>query len=366
MKSEKIKYKRINIKDIREKRATYGIYYPNEHIFFNSYDELKNIATKEHEDSIKSKIIEKKITFDFITKSIENYYFQKCSFYYKSGLSLNKISRLTFRGCVFKSCFMGTINFERVIIQKCVFELCDFSNTEFNNCIIEECVFINCSAENVIFNKTEIEPRSFLNGVSFPTYNLDNYNSESIEKLKHKWKSIRYRIASSIYQSNTEISHSRFSDLSLYYLKKAEFLYLWDLMRLNDVVEISKSERKLNKFSLVLRVYFVGLNILLTKGGTSLSRLLFVAIILIGIFNYIIGFLTINYNSYAMSYNLAIPKVIKFMENIPKTFSLFFSFGFTSFNTETLLGAFFLIVVPIFGLFWFAFSIPILLRRIYK
>lgn len=364
MKSEEINYKRDNNKDIREKRATYGIYYPNEHIIFDSYDELKKIAIKENKDSIKLKILEKKITFNFIVKSIENYYFHKCSFYYKHNLILNKINRLTFRDCIFKSCFFGTIIFEKVIIKKCIFELCDFSNTEFRNCIIEKCTFINCSAENVLFNKTEIEPISFLNGVTFPEYNLGNCTNEFIEKLRYDWKSIRYRIASSIYQSNTEISHSRFSDISLYYLKKAELSYLFGLWKSKDLGEIDK--RRFSKFKMALRASFIGINNFFTKGGTSISRLLLVAIILIVIFNFLIGFSAVNYGTYNMSYNSNIPGIIKFMENIPKTLSLFFSFGFSSFDTETILGSFYLIIVPITGLTWFAFLIPILLRRIYK
>lgn len=368
MKSEKINYKRDNDKDIREKRATYGIYYPNEHVIFDSYHELKKIAIQEQKDSIKLKILEKKITFNFIVKSIENYYFHKCSFYYKHDLILNKINRLTFRDCIFKSCFFGTIIFEKVIIKKCIFELCDFSNTEFRNCIIEKCTFINCSAENVLFTKTEIEPSSFLNGVTFPEYNLDNCNNEFIEKLRHDWKSIRYRIASSIYQSNTEISHSRFSDISLYHLKKAELSYLCDLWKSKDLGEIDK--RRFSKFSLALRASFIGINIFFTKGGTSISRLLSIAIILIGIFNFLIGFSAVNYGTYNMNYSSTIPGIIpgiiKFVENIPKTLSLFFSFGFSSFNAETILGSFYLIIVPISGLTLFAFLIPMLLRRIYK
>jgi len=343
MKSAEINYKRVNEKDIREKRATFGTYYPNRHITFDSNLELEKIATREHKDLIKPKIFEKKITFNFIAKSIKNYYFYKCSFYYKHNLILNKIKKLTFQGCIFKSYF---------------------SNTEFRNCVIEECKFINCSAENVIFNKTEIEPSSFLNGVTFPEYNLDNCSEEFIKKLRHDWKSIRYRIANSIYQSNMEISHSQFSDLSLYHLKKAELSYLWDLLISKNLGEMNKGS--LSKFSLFFRVIFIGLNILITKGGTSILRLLSAAIILIGIFNFVIGFSSINYGIYNMSYSSTTPGIIKFVENIPKTLSLFFSFGFSLFNTETILDSFFLIIVPIFGLIWFAFLIPILLRRIYK
>ncbi len=365
MKIEKIGDTRKYNKDIREKRATYGVYYPNEHVFFSSESELQKIAILDHKDSIKPKIAEKKLTFNFLAKTIENYYFLKCSFYYKQELKLVKIKRLTFRDCVFKSCFIGAIIFEKVIFQNSIFELCDFSNTEFRNCIFEKCEFVNCSAENVIFTKTEIEPNSFLKGICFPKYNLDNCTKEFIKELKQRWHSIRYRIASSIYQSNSEVYHSRFSDISLYNLKKEELLYLCDLLKSSD--KLNKSDKKrFNQNSIVSRIAFNSLNNLITKGGISISRLVIVAIILILIFNFFIGFLSINYGINSMIYDSTIPVIIKYFENIPKTISLFFSFGYSSFNANTILGSIYLVIVSVFGLIWFAFLIPTLLRRIYK
>lgn len=365
MKIEKIGSTRKYNKDIREKRATYGVYYPNEHVFFDSESELQEIAIRDHKDLIKPKIAEKKLTFNFLAKTIKNFYFLKCSFYYKQELKLVNIKRLTFRGCVFKSCFIGAIIFEKVIFQNTIFELCDFSNTEFRNCIFEKCEFINCSAENAIFTKTEIEPNSFLKGLSFPKYNLDNCTMEFIEELKQQWHSIRYRIASSIYQSNSEVYHSRFSDISLYHLKKEELVYLCDLWKNPD--KLNKSNKKrFNQNNILLRIAFNSLNNLITKGGTSIFRSVVVAIILILIFNFFIGFISINYGMNSMIYDSTISVIIKYFENIPKTISLFFSFGFSSFSTNTTLGSIYLVIVSVFGLIWFAFLIPTLLRRIYK
>lgn len=362
-----IKNKHAN--DPRIKSATYRIKYPDDFRTLNHPDDFAEIETKE-ETSKKYIILEKNLAFNFKLENIKDKFFDKCNFHSEHGLEMTTIEKLTFYNCTFQQNFLGSILFIKVRFRNCNFIKCDFMNSEFKNCFFENCDFSKCTAENTEFLFTEINPISFLSAIELPKDNFMNEKEKSIKKLKRKWLDIEFRLATSLYKSNSNALHSSYSDSALYELKKKEYAFLYDLWRHRNSLE---EDNKYSFFKCLIntktgfQLLFLRLNLGLTKGGISYGRLFWLAIIIIVIVDFLIGFTSIKHNSNPLKYTDNIgSSVIIFFENLPYTASLFFSYGFTLFSTDKFMASILLSLTPLLGLIWLAFLIQVLLRKIYK
>lgn len=334
--------------DLNPKRATYKVWYPGE-------DEVIEFKTK---DDFRKEgnphVIEKsKVLFTFEKAYCLDHHFIDCQFFKESAE--NSIKQITFKGCHFTRCFMGSNAIQRVRFENCIFTNCDFSNTIFASCILNLCLFIKCSAYHVDFINTEINPQAFLDGINFLE---ENYSSPT-QEFKNEFVFNKLSLAKKIYTSNNSIDNHNLSDLGLFYLKKIE------LSALNiEIGKLFREKKWYSAFSKCFFTFFKWLNLKVTKGGTSLSRLFKMTAFLILLFNLYFTIASISDQNY--TYNVSDHFLLKFVQWLPKTFSIFLAYGYTSFKTSSGLDFTIINICVIFGIIMYAMLISILVRKIYK
>ncbi|MBN8671865.1 MAG: pentapeptide repeat-containing protein [Chitinophagales bacterium] len=354
-------------KDIR--RATYQIPYPTEDSVLqhkNAYKEFEKTGTNSYESFL---VHNKNIDIQYKNGTINNVSFKMCAFFIESKKEANVIEKMTFRRCYFNDCFLGSIEFKDVRFENCIFNSCDFMNSRFHECNFDRSEFSNCSAINTYFDKTEIAPNSFFKSLNHLNHNISNNHADidDINKSLRHYKYNHFNLTKTVYRSNTSAYNSIYVDESLYHLKKAELTFLIDRFRHpNDMFECKKENFVYSLFKRGKQLIPISgkyLNIILTKGGTSLQRLIYIASVIIIIFSiYIKYFSSITYElngvQVCLSDNI-------YINCLWKSLTIFFRAN-NSFKTCNELDLFILTLCQTIGIFWYAVLIPILLRKIYK
>lgn len=345
-----------NVKvDTKQRRATYSLPYPpdNSQISVVSFDDLKNHCV------IDKQITQKRIEFKFHKKTLENYAFTQCQFF-KDGASKNNFKEITFRGCRFDQCFIGSVEFTRVRFEKCTFSNVDFSRTVFDHCTFDTCTFKKISCYHGIFIATELDSMDFFKGIELFTNHFKTESEEGkkefdIHKIEFGYNKLV--LAKHIYSSNNGIDNHRLSDRSLVQLKFVEFE-----SKISNLKKAKFSDLWDYKFYLnLVQLFFTGCNLLFTKGGTSLTRLALSTIILLFLFNWSLGFTTITY-----SLNDSQVTFGAFFNDLPSTLSIFFGYGYTGFKTHSPVDLFWLNLIVGVGLLFYALLISVFIRKTYK
>ncbi len=343
--------------DKNYKRATYQTSYPKEDglLRLKNNKELE-AAFNRDEQHLKLSAEEKLIIFEYTRKYVRNIVFEKCSFYhleYTEG-----ISRLTFEDCTFNFCFLGSVIFNHSRFKNCVFIRTDFENTIFNDCTFNNCNFTDCTATNAEFNNTEINPDALMGGITFPTYNSKGMTPIQKSNFQKEWLEIKLNLATELFRSNTATAHSYYSDRGLYYLKLSKLKYQYDSIDFR---------RAFHDALLFISCIGARINLLATKGGISLRRIVTTAIFIILVSNlFVKSFTAICYNGVPLYYDQSGSIITQFFESVPYLISLFLGFGFTNFQAPTYFDKCTLIFVATIGIFWYALLIPVLVRKVYR
>jgi len=372
-----------NTTDPKRHRATYNIEYPlNDYVFSRSED-LENLPKAAEGDLLRT-VNSKRLTFAFSNKTLNGIVFRKCNFHDRKGDGFAQIAHLTFRSCVFESCFMGTAEYSHARFIDCEFKRCDFENAKFRDCVFDRCKFTECTAFNVHFSNTQIEPSSFMTGLVSPVYNYDAARN-AIPSIQRTWLEIRFRVAGQLYKSNSEVHDSVLSDMALYELKRAEHEFLTDLWHTgepppplsNQTISslgtasstaselASKRKSTIGWFLCIAR----RANLYLTEGGTSFRKLFCMSLVMnLVVYPAAIILFPLKYQGtpcYQGGFSLA-GVVDYYPKAIPRSISLFFGFGFGNFEPATGWASVVLVLAALFGFFWYALLIPVFLRKIYR
>lgn len=337
-------------KDSGRKRATFNVPYPSlsSLISFNTKDDFEKIP---EENNILSG---RKIVFNYKRAYKNDCTFEKCQFFVEQE-SAHLICQITFKNCFFTSCFMGSVTYQRVRFENVCFTNCDFSNSIFDSCVFDNCTFKRCSAYHPEFINTEINPSKFLSGIC---YLQQNYEL-SLDENKNEFIYTKFSLSKQIYNSNNSVGSHYLSDIGLYELKKNEFRYLKSTLK-----QSFKNKEYKHSFLTVIFLLFKWLNIQITNGGTSLSKLLVVVFFLLVFFNFYFSCSSIEEANY--NFELSNNCFLRFCQWFPKTMSIFFAYGYTAFKTNN--GLYFAIInlCAFLGIIFYAMVISILIRKIYK
>ena len=336
-------------KDTDPKRATFNTNYPisTSLIILKSSLQYKTLMQKSPE------LQDLKIQFDYKQANNGKCTFSRCQFYIDTN-ELNVIKQITFKGCIFDHCFLGSVDYQNVRFEHCSFKNCDFSNSRFEYCVFDQCTFVKCSAYHPEFISTEITP-SFLTGIVLLSENYDTLTPE-IEDSFHYMK---LGVAKKVYNSNNSIDSHTLSDQSLFELKKAEYVYLKRLVR----IQFSKKEC-LNAIGNGVYIPFKWLNLKLTNGGTSLLKLLGYSILFILIVNLYFSNSSITDTNYI--FTISDNALVNYLKWLPRTTSIFLAYGYTAYSSHSWLQHFFVNFCVVLGLLSYAMVISVLIRKIYK
>lgn len=336
-------------KDADPKRATFNTNYPPS----TSIIVLKSSAEYKTLIEASSEIKDLKIQFDYKQANNGKCTFSRCQFYIDT-IEVNLIKQITFKGCTFNHCFLGSVDYQNVRFEHCNFTYCDFSNSRFKYCVFDQCTFEKCSAYHPEFISTEITP-SFLTGIVF----LSNNYSVLTPEIEDSFHYMKLAVAKKVYNSNNSIDSHTLSDQSLFELKKAEYVYLKRLIRIH-----SSKKEYLKVVGNGIYVPFKWLNLKLTNGGTSLIKLLGYSILFILIINLYFSNSTITDTNY--SFTISDNAFVNYLKWLPRTTSIFLAYGYTAYSSNSWLQHFFVNFCVVLGLLSYAMVISVLIRKIYK
>lgn len=328
-------------RDPKRQRATFGVAYP-------SIDQ--RFATKTDIPRRNQQILGKRLTFTLERQTFGDVEFEECNFHYRHGEGLGQIAHLTFDRCQFRRSFMGTTRYIRCRFRHCTFTRCDFSFGEFHDCTFEECDFVQCTASDAIFERTEIDADSFMKGLAVPLYNYDQASALDLAQLSAQIDDTRFRIASRLLRSSSEVSHRFYTDAALRHLKWEELRYRHNRVQWNKPTAAVARGVAL-AFSTALY--------LLTSGGTSLLRPVVLTLAVIIAYAFLLPGDCISYRQ----------EVLDTLGWADRTFvasSLVLGFGFTNFDACTT-GAFATLVSGAgAGLVLLALLASVIVRRVYR
>jgi hypothetical protein len=248
-----------------------------------------------------------------------------------------------------------------VAFEGCTFNRCDFGGSKFDECQFVNCVFTECTAENASFVATEIDPTAFLKGVPPPVYNYENPvpdGEPNASQVAADWVEVQRKLSAQLLRSNTEIYHSVNSDRGLFELKRAD---------LNSRLQALQLPRSLKDLaSLPLRATQVLLSWLvlhITKGGTSLSRLVLAATLAILAYAYLLSHSHVTFLTQDCHLNSFAPPLV--LQQLARATSLFLAVGYGDFSggpAATVL----LTAAASIGLFWYALLVEVVIHRVYR
>jgi Pentapeptide repeats (9 copies) len=329
-----------NARDPGRKRATYNVTYPLEETVIDrvELDRLREQA------AVDGRITAKKITWNIKFSDVPPLVFDQCNFHVTKGVAETEITSLTFQGATFTSCFLGTILFRSVRFKNCHFLRCDLSHAHFEDCLFEDCEFVECSAWSTRFTGTVIDPRKFLDGVGLP---LANFADKPDEKptIEQGWVDEQARLAGVLLRSNEDCKHAKFSEAASH-LSKSK----------NLAVELQAIMSGRRSRFLILSLVANFLVMKATRGGTSLSRLAWIAIGAILLLSFLLP-------EHALVTESATKSVVS---RLMGAASGFFGFGFTNLRLESTRDIVIGTIAGSLGLLWFALFAAVLIRRFYR
>lgn len=252
---------------------------------------------------------------------------------------------------------MGTTIYKGVRFSECYFERCDFQHAHFIDCSFSNCTFQNCSGFGIKFDRTEIPPREFLSSYAWPQANFSEASTDTRHVWKKRWLEIRLEIARQLFRSANECHRTEYSDDSLRLLKESELA-----LRKHEASE----KGELLSYLANIRT---ALNLFLTKGGTSLSRLLggagiTIFVLLPLVFQFLLP--GIEFMDQAVSASVDDYTLSHYGYALVAAAVTFLAFGFTSWSFTGLGSTLVIGIVSVIGLIWYALAIPVLVRRVYR
>lgn len=354
------------------KRATFGTLYPSDDVTFLNEDRKDNFKNKTDEitvDAVKRIVNSKRMTFDLDNKSFEDIIFKESNFHNAHGDSITKIDLIKFKGCDFKKCFFGSVYYEKVKFTNCTFERCDFMNADFSNCDFKNCTFKKCSGYNVRFNYSDLDPTSFLESIVVPIYNFDGLSSGEKKGAEREWIRTRISIARQLLKSSIEICNSSYSDKCIYEIKKEESKERFDILFYGEsITNTTGNFMSGNWFFKIFKLIWNWIKsaiLFITRGGTSLSGLGIALIVLVAFISLFLSCSEVSYANHLLKVSEDESYVFGVIKNLPHAFSLFLTYGYSSFSSSSPLVYLWLNCISAVGLIWYALSIAVIVRRIH-
>lgn len=338
-----------HLTDPRHYRATYGTHYPTTKRDFTSKQDLEALKVK---DDAKYVITETWLSWTVSGATLSKVVFRACSFHTTHGNVPTQVSALTFEHCDFNTCFMGFVQFRRTNFRNCTFVRCEMSRTEFEECTFDGCTFKECTPWEVVFQKTLIEPLSFFDGFAVAGEHIAELSIVERENIAHRHKRACVDLAEQLLSSNEERRHALYSDRALYLSRRASIRWRTHELR---------SKKGGARISGALSLWTSRIFLHLTKGGTSLTRLLVIAVL---------GCISISVLLKAGYVDATIRGLpansLTFLECCFAAVSLFLAFGFTNLSAVGSGPNFVVILAPILGLAWSALVLAVIVRRAYR
>ena len=268
----------------------------------------------------------------------------KCNFHVTSGIAETEIISLTFEDSTFTSCFIGTVLFRSTRFKNCEFRRCDVSHAHFENCLFEDCRFSECTAWSVRFTGTVIDPEVFLSGVILPLVNFADRPDER-ETIQRAWVDEQARLAGVLLRSNEDCKHARYAEIASRLSKEKNFDADWQAYWLGR-------RRWWSIFSVAANFVLMKA----TRGGTSLSRLVWIALGAILVLS-----ITLSEQALVTEGGAKSP-----LSKVMGAASAFFGFGFTNLRLQSRFEIVVGTVAATLGLLWFALFAAVLIRRFYR
>ncbi|MEQ1871074.1 MAG: pentapeptide repeat-containing protein [Vicinamibacterales bacterium] len=328
-------------RDPKRQRATFGLLYPSVDLRFTSKAELPRTEQK---------VLGKRLTFTVERQNLKGVEFEECNFHNNHGLQLSRISHLTFVDCQFRHSIMGTTTYVRCRFRQCTFHRCDFSFADFQDCTFEDCEFVQCTASDAVFERTEIDPDAFMKGLQVPSYNYQNPSPLELDQLRLYVEDVRFRVASRLLRSNSEVSHRFYTDASLRHLKWEELTYRRNRIQWKGFGFLSS---RLLGWAFAHIVYFV------TSGGTSLLRPIALTALVVAAFSALMPGDCVSYAQVPLEQSGPLHRAML-------STSLVLGFGFTNFSACNTSALSFLVGGACTGIVLLALVASVIVRRVYR
>jgi hypothetical protein len=357
--------------------ATYNVPYPTKILTLSYQDKLKNSyngkVKKSSVDAERFTIKNHGLTIDAFAHTFENLSFEQCNFHTEGGAKLTKYDSLTFENTIFSQCTLGTNAYHRVIFKKCEFRICDFKHASFDECSFIGCSFNNCTAEYCRFHKTEISPRAFWKGINeFPKQNYAGADEESEKRDLKLWYENRLFIGNQLLTSSKDVSKSEYVDEAFILTKEASIEN-----KHNNLLHRKDKESRSIYMTLfssdvlnVIELFWNKFQFWVTKGGTSIRRLLYTLFLIILALSFYLSLSTeIEYleKSIALSLDKGLPSALfSHIRNYFYALSLFLGFGYSNFSSSSEIHQIFLVLFTCMGFVWYALAIQIIIRKLFK
>lgn len=247
----------------------------------------------------------------------------------------------------------------------CTFQNCDFGNSRFLECEFSDCRFYECTSWDTLFTRTLIDAGAFLRGQCVPRKHYQSVPQEYVEAHK-KFIRVQAVIANQLVGSLANGNQSDFYDAALYFSKWYDYRLrrsqLTDWARYQRLSQ-SKIGATLDLFHDLTRMLFIRFNLLMTKGGTSVTRLLLAfAVFTMALF----PCLVLPRLRLKFADNVTYCEDAAYHERVSSSVELFLSFGYTNYTPLSVMSHVVIAGFTCTGLIWYAFLIPVLLRRVYK
>lgn len=347
-----------NDRDPTRRRATFGVLYPLREVTIEKSDDLHTKLPARFEKTKRRSVPGVRFHLRVSNLILSDADFQECKFH-RLDNGESKILGTTFKNCTFKRCMFGGTFFRQVTFEGCKFVRCDFGTSKFEECHFLDCNFAQCTAENASFLATEIDPTAFLEGMPAPVYNyVDSVpdGEETAERVAEAWVEVRRKLAAGLLRSNTDIHHTGHADRGLFELKRAEVSA--------RVLRIRTLKEGVARWPLrAAQVFGAWLLLHATKGGTSLSRLFLIGIILVPLYAVLLSHSHVTFMNQDCYLNALEPSLV--LQQLARAASLFLAIGYTAFcggSVATVL----LTLGALVGLLWYALVAAVVIHRVYR
>jgi Pentapeptide repeats (9 copies) len=347
--------------DPSRRRATFQVPYPVFEIVLEKKADLREKFPPPHENGRR---LVRGIRFLFAVTDLRVYDldFVECKYHIPPTRGVSQVVGASFTGCTFDKCIFGTTLYRHVRFERCRFTRCDFGMAQFTECQLQHCHFCECTGEHVSFSGTEIDPEAIMAGMIPPIYNYRlpcEAGELSPETVTIQWLEIRRALAAQLLKSNESICHTEYCDTALVHLKTAELkarvesLKMWTLK--SGVV---------SGLALLARCMVLWLTLILTKGGTSMIRLVLIAILAIPAYAVVLSQSTITFQG--QQCNISVISFESIIKELTVATSLFLAVGYTAFAGHGLSEVMFLTAGSALGLIWYALLAAVVIRRVYR
>jgi hypothetical protein len=350
-----------NDRDPTRRRATFGVLYPLLGITIEKSDDLHEKLPARFETTKRRSVQGIRFYLKVPHLIFSEADFHECKFHRPDARQESKVSGSTFKNCSFRRCMFGGTVFRHVTFEASTFSRCDFGDSEFGECQFVDCIFTECTAENASFIATEVDPTAFLKGMPPPVYNCEVPTPDgqaTPAQVTADWVEVRRKLAAQLLKSNAEIYHTDHSDRGLFELKRAELKARVEALRVHPLQE--GFPRFLARAGRICTAWLI---LVITKGGTSLSRLLLAAMLVVSLYALLLSTSHIAFINQDCHLNTFERSLV--LQQLARAASLFLAFGYTAFSggpRATVL----LTAGAAIGLFWYALVAAVVIHRVYR